>query len=352
MPRKKDNILKRIHLPQYEEIYQKVYKRVGRLIRKKCSIAPQSHEDELLDTAYNIIIDKLKPYQQFYKIVMGNDFYKTYIAVVLGEKALQEIREAAYLKNKVTFIYRMGKRRIRFSAKRDRKRETLNMMARMLSVIKRRRRMLERVLETKKELLQLPGRPDLPPVIIVGPPNSGKSTLMKRIAESKTRVGDYPFTTKKIVPGKLVTEKVLTIQILDTPGITDRSVKEMNIIEKRALAMLRIPEAIKIFLFDPSPQATLPLEKQLKLYNLLRQYSPLIIPVINKSDTYPEQAKKIKENLQETGTREKIYIISALTGEGIKNLIEEIKRKVQEHARKTLGKIKYNSITGRENSYE
>ncbi len=54
--------------------------------------------------------------------------------------------------------------------------------------------------------------------ILVGLPNSGKSTLLSQITHASSEVADYPFTTKKPIPGMMKFEN-LQIQVVDTPPI-------------------------------------------------------------------------------------------------------------------------------------
>src|SRR5512136_2319729 len=55
-------------------------------------------------------------------------------------------------------------------------------------------------------------------VVLLGFPNTGKSTLLSRMTHAFSEVGDYPFTTQKPIPGMMKFEN-LQIQLVDTPPI-------------------------------------------------------------------------------------------------------------------------------------
>jgi uncharacterized protein len=55
-------------------------------------------------------------------------------------------------------------------------------------------------------------------VVLVGPPNSGKSTLLAMLTNALPDVADYPFTTRKPLPGMMEFENI-KIQLVDLPPI-------------------------------------------------------------------------------------------------------------------------------------
>ena len=55
-------------------------------------------------------------------------------------------------------------------------------------------------------------------VVLLGFPNSGKSSLLSEITHASSEIGDYPFTTQKPTPGMMPFENI-QIQLVDTPPI-------------------------------------------------------------------------------------------------------------------------------------
>ncbi len=59
-------------------------------------------------------------------------------------------------------------------------------------------------------------------VILIGPPNSGKSSLLDSLSHAKPLVADYPYTTREPLAGMMQYETV-QIQLIDTPPISTES---------------------------------------------------------------------------------------------------------------------------------
>ena len=59
-------------------------------------------------------------------------------------------------------------------------------------------------------------------VVVCGPPNSGKSTLVDCLTGARPEVADYPFTTRLPLAGMMDVEDI-QIQLIDTPPLTPTS---------------------------------------------------------------------------------------------------------------------------------
>jgi uncharacterized protein len=56
-------------------------------------------------------------------------------------------------------------------------------------------------------------------VVLLGPPNAGKSTLLSKLTKATPTIAPYPFTTREPIPGMMDAEEV-RIQLVDLPPVT------------------------------------------------------------------------------------------------------------------------------------
>ncbi|MFO7741275.1 MAG: TGS domain-containing protein [Anaerolineae bacterium] len=77
--------------------------------------------------------------------------------------------------------------------------------------------------------------------VLVGPPNTGKSALLRRLTNATPEVAPYPYTTWTPTPGMVVFENV-QIQLIDTPPLNEDHVEPemMNLIRRVDLVLLVI----------------------------------------------------------------------------------------------------------------
>lgn len=157
---------------------------------------------------------------------------------------------------------------------------------RLISIPKRLKKVLKFVNDLWRYAHRLPSiNFDEPIIVVSGPPNVGKSSLINYLSTAEVRVASYPFTTKEVHVGHF-TYKYIRIQLIDTPGILDRPLEERNDIELKAIYSLKhLPDLI-IYMLDPSPERYYEAEKQIKILNDIKTLfsdKPYLI-VINKID--------------------------------------------------------------------
>ncbi|SHH16766.1 tRNA modification GTPase trmE [Thermosipho atlanticus DSM 15807] len=148
---------------------------------------------------------------------------------------------------------------------------------------------------------------------IVGKPNSGKSTLLNRLLyEDRAIVTDVPGTTRDVIKGEIDIKGVHFI-IADTAGIrkTDDMIEKIGI--ERSLKEIKKSDLI-LFVLDASTGFT---NEDEYIYEKIKDYN--FIPVWNKCDLGKKIERFQKESVQ----------ISALSGEGLRNLEDKILDKVK-----------------------
>ena len=56
-------------------------------------------------------------------------------------------------------------------------------------------------------------------VVLLGPPNSGKSSILKALTHATPEIAEYPFTTQHLLPGMMAYQDI-QIQLVDSPPVT------------------------------------------------------------------------------------------------------------------------------------
>lgn len=159
---------------------------------------------------------------------------------------------------------------------------------------------------------------------LVGFPNSGKSTLLSKISAARPKIAPYPFTTLTPNLGQVQVSPGKSFVVADIPGIIEGAHQGVGL----GLDFLRHIERTRILLFlldAAETEGRDPLEDYRYLQEELFQYSPGLkdkpaVIAANKIDLPQgrENYLRIKEELGESCP---LFAISALTGEGIKELI-------------------------------
>jgi len=159
-------------------------------------------------------------------------------------------------------------------------------------------------------------------VTVVGKPNVGKSTLLNRIVGQKLSItSPKPQSTRDRVVG-IYTSADSQMVILDTPGLLNPGYLLQQAMRSTALRALDEADVI-VYLADATEGNPPSLVEAAELSSPPK--AP-VITVLNKSDAIP--ANRLAEIA--TGVGDEVVSISALTGDGIPELMARIAEKLPE----------------------
>ena len=152
-------------------------------------------------------------------------------------------------------------------------------------------------------------------VTVVGKPNAGKSTLLNRVMGEKLAiVSEKPQSTRDRVVG-IRTEGDVQMIILDTPGLLNPRYELQRAMRGTALRALKDADLI-VYLADATERTPPSL---IEAAELEREPRAPVLTVLNKADAIrPVERQELAEALPEA------RFISALTGEGVDALFEEL----------------------------
>lgn len=130
---------------------------------------------------------------------------------------------------------------------------------------------------------------ETPTLCLVGAPNVGKSSLVRVLSTGKPEICNYPFTTRGILMGHIVSN-YQNFQVTDTPGLLKRCDEDRNNLEKLTLAVLsHLPTAI-LYVHDLSGDCGTSSSDQFIIYKEIKERFPdhLWLDVVSKCDLLQE----------------------------------------------------------------
>ncbi|MDP3787576.1 MAG: GTPase ObgE [Candidatus Omnitrophota bacterium] len=164
---------------------------------------------------------------------------------------------------------------------------------------------------------------------IIGFPNAGKSTLISKISKARPKIASYPFTTKEPVLGIVEYRPDHLFKVADIPGLIEGAHQGKGLGDKflrhieRTRLLIHIIDMAGVDGRDPVSDYE-------SLNNELKQYEHHLdkrhqIIVANKMDIdgARDNLKEFKEKIKKD-----IFPISALTGEGLEELVEAVAKKL------------------------
>jgi len=169
---------------------------------------------------------------------------------------------------------------------------------------------------------------------IIGYPNVGKSTLIARVSRARPKIADYPFTTLTPNLGVVRLSDDRTFVLADIPGLIEGAAEGAGLGHRFLRHIERTRVLIHLVECTPA-EGRDPLRDYRALRKELGAYDPNLlarpeIVALTKIDI-PEVRNRIAEIREVFGTQGiPVLAISAVTGEGVRELLEEVWRQVEQ----------------------
>lgn len=168
---------------------------------------------------------------------------------------------------------------------------------------------------------------------LVGFPNAGKSTFLSRISAAKPKIANYPFTTLVPQLGVVSLDRERSFVVADLPGIVEGAHQGAGLGHRflrhieRTMVLIYVIDLAGTEGRDPYDDYT-GLREELSLYQPGLIKRPAVVAA-NKLDIPEAKANLAAFQEKIEGTVE-VFPFSAVTGEGVKPLLEAVYRHWQE----------------------
>jgi GTP-binding protein len=174
---------------------------------------------------------------------------------------------------------------------------------------------------------------------LLGLPNAGKSTLIRAVSAARPRVADYPFTTLHPNLGVVYCGEHRSFVMADIPGLIEGAAEGAGL----GIRFLKHLQRTRVLLhlvdiLPPDPEAD-PVKDARAIVAEIKKFSPDLPAkprwlVLNKRDLLPdaqadEHAREIVRRLRYKGP---VFLISAATGRGTRELAEAVMRFLEHRA--------------------
>ena len=159
---------------------------------------------------------------------------------------------------------------------------------------------------------------------LVGLPNAGKSTFINQLANTKAKVGDYPFTTLRPQLG-VVRHKHREFVVADIPGLIAGAAEGAGVGDRflghieRCRVLIHL---IDINGTDPAEALEI-IEDELAAYGAGLDEKPRLI-ALNKIDLVDAELVKAFTKELKTAGADRVFPISGATGKGMDKLLDAV----------------------------
>jgi len=179
---------------------------------------------------------------------------------------------------------------------------------------------------------------------LLGLPNAGKSTFIRAVSAARPKVADYPFTTLQPNLGVVRVDEFRSFVVADIPGLIEGAAEGAGLGHQFLRHLQRTRLLLHLVDIAPyDPQADVVRDAK-AIVDELRKYDEALFRkprwlVLNKTDLIPEEERDsrcqafVAAYTRAVGKPDRIFGISALTGEGCPPLVYAIMEHLESSGR-------------------
>jgi len=174
---------------------------------------------------------------------------------------------------------------------------------------------------------------------LLGLPNAGKSTLISAVSAARPKIADYPFTTLYPNLGVVYVGQHRSFVMADIPGLIEGAAEGAGLGIRFLKHLQRTRVLLHLVDIAPIDPDADPVRDARAIVAELKKFSPELAAkprwlVLNKRDLLPAheaqaRAADIARRLRYKGPK---FLISAVTGEGTKELTEAVMQYIEAQA--------------------
>jgi GTPase len=162
---------------------------------------------------------------------------------------------------------------------------------------------------------------------LLGMPNAGKSTFIRAVSAARPKVADYPFTTLSPSLGVVRVDHRRSFVVADIPGLIEGAAEGAGLGHQFLRHLSRTQLLLHLVDMMPLEGGTDPVADARAIVAELRKYDEALYRkprwlVLNKMDMLPVESRETAaaQFCNDLGWGGTVFVISALTGEGCREL--------------------------------